>query len=247
MSLSTIRRQVKNAAYNLSDAQIKAREATSNDPWGPSTALMNEIAEITLRPAALGDVLGIIWKRLGDHGKNWRHVYKSLVLLDFLVKNGSMRIVEECRENLCAIETLKDFQRFEHNHDQGLTIREKAKHLVALLGDEVRLQDERRRRLQVRDGARPRDTENSRTTIRTQPTGIGSRIETLPLSEETQLKMALALSLQEAERAVAKSEDVLLQMAFEESRREADRSIIREQPKPAKACDYLEDLLTLQF
>ncbi|VDO92653.1 unnamed protein product [Heligmosomoides polygyrus] len=53
MSISTIRRQVKNVAYNFSDAQVKVREATCNDPWGPSTALMSEISDLTNNPMGL--------------------------------------------------------------------------------------------------------------------------------------------------------------------------------------------------
>ena len=34
----------------------------------------------------------MVWKRLNDHGKNWRHVYKSLVLLEYLIKTGSEKV-----------------------------------------------------------------------------------------------------------------------------------------------------------
>ena len=37
----------KNVVYNYSDAEAKVREATSNDPWGPSSALMAELADYT--------------------------------------------------------------------------------------------------------------------------------------------------------------------------------------------------------
>ena len=33
--------------YNFSEAEVKVREATSNDVWGPSPAVMREIAEYT--------------------------------------------------------------------------------------------------------------------------------------------------------------------------------------------------------
>ena len=66
----------KNVVYNYSDAEAKVREATSNDPWGPSSALMGELAEYTYHAQAYGLVMGMLWKRLNDHGKNWRHVYK---------------------------------------------------------------------------------------------------------------------------------------------------------------------------
>lgn len=40
-------RSIKNYAKGFSEVQIKVREATSNDAWGPSGALMNEIAQLT--------------------------------------------------------------------------------------------------------------------------------------------------------------------------------------------------------
>lgn len=76
MTTSALRRQVKNIVHNYSDAEIKVREATSNDPWGPSSSLMSEIAELTFSVVAFSEVMGMVWKRLNDHGKNWRHVYK---------------------------------------------------------------------------------------------------------------------------------------------------------------------------
>jgi epsin len=33
--------------YNYTDAEVKVRDATSNDPWGPSGAVLAEIAEFT--------------------------------------------------------------------------------------------------------------------------------------------------------------------------------------------------------
>lgn len=83
---------MKNMVKNYSEAEVKVREATSNDPWGPSSTLMSEISDLTYNIVALGEVMRMIWKRLNDHGKNWRHVYKSLVLLDYLIKNGNEKV-----------------------------------------------------------------------------------------------------------------------------------------------------------
>ena len=46
VSISGLRRNIKNVAHNYTDAQVKVREATSNDPWGPSSTQMSEIAGI---------------------------------------------------------------------------------------------------------------------------------------------------------------------------------------------------------
>ena len=149
--MATIRRQMKNMVNNYSDAEVKVREATSNDPWGPSSTLMSEISDLTYNIVALGEVMRMIWKRLNDNGKNWRHVYKSLVLLDYLIKNGNEKVAQQCKEHIVAIQTLKDFQFIEEQKDQGLSVREKAKQLVSLLRDDERLKSERSKAFKVRE------------------------------------------------------------------------------------------------
>ncbi|KAM9748751.1 epsin-2 isoform 5-T5 [Dama dama] len=152
MTTSSIRRQMKNIVNNYSEAEIKVREATSNDPWGPSSSLMTEIADLTYNVVAFSEIMSMVWKRLNDHGKNWRHVYKALTLLDYLIKTGSERVAQQCRENIFAIQTLKDFQYVDRDgKDQGVNVREKAKQLVALLKDEERLKAERAQALKTKE------------------------------------------------------------------------------------------------
>ncbi|EDO36992.1 predicted protein, partial [Nematostella vectensis] len=148
----SIRRQLKNVVNNYSNSEVKVREATSNDPWGPSSSLMSEIADATYNVVAFSEIMAMIWRRLNDHGKNWRHVYKSLVLLDYIIKTGSERVAQQCRENIFVIQTLKDFQFIDKDgKDQGMNVREKAKQLVALLKDEERLKSERQRALKAKE------------------------------------------------------------------------------------------------
>ncbi|KAM3598625.1 uncharacterized protein V6R79_020578 [Siganus canaliculatus] len=151
MQTSSLRRQMKNMVNNYTEAEIKVREATSNDPWGPPSSLMSEIADLTFNVVAFTEVMGMIWKRLNDHGKNWRHVYKALTLLDYLIKTGSDRVAHECRENIYTIQTLRDFQYIDRDgRDQGVNVREKAKQLVSLLRDEEKLKKERSQALKTK-------------------------------------------------------------------------------------------------
>lgn len=98
LNVQGLRRNVKNVVKNYTDAQVKVREATSNDPWGPSSTLMSEIADLTYNVVAFSEIMQMIWKRLNDHGKNWRHVYKALVLLEYLIKTGSEKV--NCFHNI---------------------------------------------------------------------------------------------------------------------------------------------------
>ncbi|XP_074127864.1 ENTH domain-containing protein 1 isoform X1 [Sminthopsis crassicaudata] len=138
------RRQVKNFVKNYSEAEVKVREATSNDPWGPSSSLMLDISDLTFNTVSLSEIMNMLWQRLNDHGKNWRHVYKSLTLMDYLIKNGSKKVIQLCREGFFNIQTLKDFHHIdEAGKDQGYYIREKSKQIITLLMDEQLLHKER--------------------------------------------------------------------------------------------------------
>ena len=49
-------------------------------------------ADLTYNMVAFSEIMQMIWKRLNDHGKNWRHVYKAMVLLEYLIKTGSEKV-----------------------------------------------------------------------------------------------------------------------------------------------------------
>lgn len=102
-------------------------------------------------------------KRLNDKGKNWRHVFKALTLLDYLLHAGSENCVIYFRDNIYVVKTLKEFQYIdEYGKDQGANVRQKAKDITNLLQDESRLRDERRSRATMRDrmGGREDDGNN---------------------------------------------------------------------------------------
>jgi len=133
---------------------LQVREATSNDAWGPSTTLMSEIADLTYNVVAYAEIMPIIWRRLEDSGRNWRHVYKSLVLLDYLVRTGSERVARECRERAWAIQGIADSFEFAENaegQDHAAGVRERARALTALLRDDDRLRNERAKALKARE------------------------------------------------------------------------------------------------
>ncbi|KAI7900574.1 uncharacterized protein BX663DRAFT_458225 [Cokeromyces recurvatus] len=145
-------RSIKNIAKGFSEIQIKVREATSNDPWGPSGTLMNEIAQYTYNEGDFIEIMDMIDKRLNDKGKNWRHVFKALLLLDYCLHVGSENVVLYAKENIYIVKTLREFQHVdEHKKDVGANVRQKAKDITNLLQDDNRLKEERRQRKGMRD------------------------------------------------------------------------------------------------
>jgi epsin len=57
--------------------------------------------------------MGIVWKRMGETGRNWRMVFKSLVLLDYLIKNGHERVANMARERQFQVKSLSTFAHFD--------------------------------------------------------------------------------------------------------------------------------------
>ncbi|XP_027866587.1 epsin-1 isoform X2 [Xiphophorus couchianus] len=232
MSTSSLRRQVKNIVHNYSEAEIKVREATSNDPWGPSSSLMSEIADLTYNVVAFSEIMSMVWKRLNDHGKNWRHVYKAMTLMEYLIKTGSERVAQQCRENIYAVQTLKDFQYIDRDgKDQGLNVREKAKQLVTLLKDEEKLREERIHALKTKEKMAQTTSASSAPSAPSLGGSLsmgshsGDPDQAWPQSsgeEDLQLQLALAMSKEEAEQEerLRRGDDLRLQMAIEESKRE---------------------------
>lgn len=220
---------MKNIVHNYSEAEIKVREATSNDPWGPSSSLMSEIADLTYNVVAFSEIMSMIWKRLNDHGKNWRHVYKAMTLMEYLIKTGSERVAQQCKENIYAIQTLKDFQYVDRDgKDQGVNVREKAKQLVSLLKDDERLKEERAHALKTKEKLAQTSTSSSASSTLNPATEAEQAWPQSSGEEELQLQLALAMSKEEAEQVRAKplpvsEEELQLQLALSLSKEEHDK------------------------
>ena len=66
---------------NYTEAETKVRDATNDEPWGPTGRAMNELAQYTFCYEHYGDVMAMLWKRmLYDNKTNWRRVYKVCFL-----------------------------------------------------------------------------------------------------------------------------------------------------------------------
>ncbi|QUC21204.1 uncharacterized protein UV8b_05447 [Ustilaginoidea virens] len=143
--MSKVMRSVKNVTKGYSSTQVKVREATSNDPWGPTGTQMSEIAQMTFNTSTeFYDIMDMIDKRLNDKGKNWRHVLKALKVLDYCLHEGSELVVTWARQSIYIIKTLREFQYIdEEGRDVGQNVRVAAKELTSLILDEERLRAER--------------------------------------------------------------------------------------------------------
>ncbi|PVV00812.1 hypothetical protein BB560_004786 [Smittium megazygosporum] len=196
----SVMRSVKNYTMGYTDIQMKVRSATSNSPDSPSTFQMAEIAEATYYTVGLVEILEILNKRLNDKGKYWRHVYKSLVLIDYLLRFGSDKVIEYCQQNMYLIRTLKEFQYIdEQGYDRGLPVRQKAINLTELLMDKDKLKKIRGSRAKASNGysTQSRDRNGANSYDTNSRTNSSSNLAD---EEERQLRQAIEESKREAEK-----------------------------------------------
>ncbi|KAJ5684349.1 uncharacterized protein N7477_000694 [Penicillium maclennaniae] len=135
------------AVMNYTEMESKVREATNNEPWGASTTLMQDIANGTHSYQLLNEIMPLIYKRFTDKAaEEWRQIYKSLQLLEFLVKNGSERVVDDARSHMSLLRMLRQFHYIDQNgKDQGINVRNRSSELVKLLGDVDQIRNERKK------------------------------------------------------------------------------------------------------
>ncbi|XP_078660066.1 clathrin interactor 1-like isoform X14 [Branchiostoma floridae x Branchiostoma belcheri] len=145
--------KVTNVVMNYSEVEAKVREATNDDEWGPHGTLMAEIAKYTFTYEHFPEVMGMLWKRmLHDPQKNWRRPYKSLLLLSYLVRNGSERVVTSAREHIYDLRQLENYHfKDELGRDQGINVRQKTKDLIDFIQDDERLRGERKKAKKTKD------------------------------------------------------------------------------------------------
>ncbi|KAH9978450.1 hypothetical protein BJV74DRAFT_900569 [Russula compacta] len=193
-------RAVKNVTNGYSDAEAKVRTITSNEDVLPSGAQMHELAQMSYNQDEFVDIVTMLDKRLNDKGKYWRHVYKSLTVVEYLLHSGSPKVAQYFRDNIYLIKTLTEFQHIDDSdRDVGADVRARARELSRLLADDKSLVETRRRRKQMRDRMAGRRTSGSDDETSEAPRRPQQAKK--PKQEDQDLQRALRLSKQEeAER-----------------------------------------------
>lgn len=108
----------------------------------------------------------MIYKRFTEKSaEEWRQIYKvglqsptlmcvqgradhaqALQLLEFLIKNGSERVIDDVRSHLSLIKMLRQFHYIDPNgKDQGINVRNRSKELTDLLSDVEKIRSERKK------------------------------------------------------------------------------------------------------
>ncbi|GJQ87366.1 putative telomere length regulation protein [Trypoxylus dichotomus] len=145
--------KVTNVVMNYTDVEAKVREATNDEAWGPTGQIMQDLAHATFTYEHFPEVMSMLWKRmLQDNKQHWRRTYKSLLVLNYLIKNGSERVVTSAREHIYDLRSLENYTFIDdYGKDQGVNVRHKVKELIDFIQDDDKLREERKKAKKNKD------------------------------------------------------------------------------------------------
>ncbi|VAH51480.1 unnamed protein product [Triticum turgidum subsp. durum] len=147
-----IKREVNLKVLKVPELEQKVLDATSDEPWGPHGSALSELAQATKKYSECQMVMGVLWARLGERDANWRHVYKALTIIEYLIANGSDRAVDDILDHYSKISVLSSFEFVEPNgKDSGINVRKKVETLVGIINDKERIKAVREKAASNRD------------------------------------------------------------------------------------------------
>ncbi|XP_042063247.1 clathrin interactor EPSIN 1-like [Salvia splendens] len=151
-TVKEIKREVNLKVLKVPEIEQKVLDATDDEPWGPHGTILAEIAQGTKKYSECQMIMNVLWTRLAETGKNWRAVYKSLSVIEYLVAHGSERAVDEIVEHTYQIASLSSFEYVDPSgKDNGINVRKKSETITALLNDKDKIQEARNKAAVNRD------------------------------------------------------------------------------------------------
>ncbi|AET37385.1 Ent3p Ecym_1133 [Eremothecium cymbalariae DBVPG len=140
-------RKAQNVVFNYTGMEAKVREATNNESWGAPSSLMAQIAQGTYNYRERKEILGMIFRRFVEKtASEWRQIYKSVQLLEYLIYHGSEGFIDDVRSGLNLIKMLESFHYIDsQGRDQGINVRNRTQALVQLLNNDEQIRIERKK------------------------------------------------------------------------------------------------------
>jgi epsin len=141
-----------NQAKPKTDVEARVYEVLSHKNWGSSSSLMHEVARDTFEMERFHVVTRLMWEGMeNQRPAAWRIVFKALTLLEFLIKNGAERCIDDARNHGHVLRSMGQFNYYEGTIDRGLGVREKTKQILEILGDDERIREERQKARTLRE------------------------------------------------------------------------------------------------
>jgi hypothetical protein len=151
-ALRALKRAAKEGVMTYTDTELRVRAATNNDRTPTSTRDLEEIARSTYDYSEYPKLFSMIWKRLTDLEQPM-HVNKALILIDYLVRTGADRFVQDVKLREVDVSRLFAYGRYQEGDNIAVceSVRNKAKALHALVTNEKALGEARKVAEKIKD------------------------------------------------------------------------------------------------
>ncbi|XVE99560.1 hypothetical protein REPUB_Repub03eG0209600 [Reevesia pubescens] len=142
--------KIKTARLALTDVtpvELLTEEATNGNMLSPKACSMGAISRAAFEVDDYWRIVDILHKRLSKFDpKNWRASYSALVLLEYLLTHGPLRVAEEFQNDKDFINEMGNFQYIdEKRFNWGLNVRKLSEKILMLLENQSFLKEERAR------------------------------------------------------------------------------------------------------
>ncbi|KAG9315702.1 hypothetical protein JVU11DRAFT_3349 [Chiua virens] len=139
--LKAMYNQARNTVFNVSEMEAKVKEATNDEPWYAPQTPSSECSQ------TFNEIMPCIYGRFMEkEARQWRQIYKALQLLEYLIKHGSERVVDDARSHISTLKMLRNFHYIDDKgKDEGQNVRNRAREVVELLSDVETIRTERRK------------------------------------------------------------------------------------------------------
>jgi len=146
-SIKGVIRSLKNEINNYDEGERLVRELTSNERTPPATEMLVKLKLMLNDSFQFQTVVRMLFTRLSDYN-NIRHTEKSLICIEYLIKNADTKFVRYCQRDKGSISKLQRYRYMLGNHngvqvDYGSNVRKRAKRIVALLETADKLKAQR--------------------------------------------------------------------------------------------------------
>ena len=95
------------------------KESTSNENWSISNTKLQLLADHTYNWEDYNVIMKHLWAKLGCKPKEYRRIFKALNVMDYLIKNGAPRCVQDIKDDLFKIRQFTNFSFSENGQDHG--------------------------------------------------------------------------------------------------------------------------------
>lgn len=135
-----------------SGVEILVLEATNNDPELIAPCLLRSLAVQSFLEGSREKIINVLLHQMEMEQTRWRKVYKSLVVLEYLLKHGSEHMYDLTLPHHAFLSHYLDFEHLDTElKDRGVNVRRKVRGVLDLLDDVNVLRQERKQALEIQD------------------------------------------------------------------------------------------------